>query len=387
MYYASIGVLSLIVHVIINFEALKKPQNTKSKLVRDRYRHFLFAVMVYYISDIFWGFLYGQRWIIPAYIDTVIYFLSMAVSVLVWTRFVVAYLDSYGRFGKILLYAGWLIVTYKIIALIINFFIPIFFSFDAHKEYVPGEARYITLFIQMVMFMMTSIYALVVAMKVEGNSKAHHRTIGFSGIVMTLFIALQSLYPLMPFYAVGCLLATCLIHSFVYKDEIVEYNHEVEIANQRSYRDALTGVKNKMAYLETLKQIEKRVESGALKEYGIVVFDVNNLKHINDTMGHDAGDEYIKSACSLICVQFKHSPVFRVGGDEFVAILENDDYAQREELIRSFEHDIEENHKNKQVVVASGCDIYDAGRDNNYNDVFRRADKKMYERKQQLKAM
>ena len=387
MYYASIGVLSLIVHVIINFEALKKPQNTKSKLVRDRYRHFLFAVMVYYISDIFWGFLYGQRWIIPAYIDTVIYFLSMAVSVLVWTRFVVAYLDSYGRFGKILLYAGWLIVTYKIIALIINFFIPIFFSFDAHKEYVPGEARYITLFIQMVMFMMTSIYALVVAMKVEGDSKAHHRTIGFSGIVMTLFIALQSLYPLMPFYAVGCLLATCLIHSFVYKDEIVEYNHEVEIANQRSYRDALTGVKNKMAYLETLKQIEKRVESGALKEYGIVVFDVNNLKHINDTMGHDAGDEYIKSACSLICVQFKHSPVFRVGGDEFVAILENDDYAQREELIRSFEHDIEENHKNKQVVVASGCDIYDAGRDNNYNDVFRRADKKMYERKQQLKAM
>ena len=167
----------------------------------------------------------------------------------------------------------------------------------------------------------------------------------------------------------------------------MEYNHEVEIANQRSYRDALTGVKNKMAYLETLKQIEKRVESGALKEYGIVVFDVNNLKHINDTMGHDAGDEYIKSACSLICVQFKHSPVFRVGGDEFVAILENDDYAQREELIRSFEHDIEENHKNKQVVVASGCDIYDAGRDNNYNDVFRRADKKMYERKQQLKAM
>jgi diguanylate cyclase (GGDEF) domain len=311
----------------------------------------------------------------------------MVLSVLLWTRFVVAYLSSYGRFGKTLLYGGWLIFTYEIIALIINLFIPIVFGFAEDKEYQPGQARYITLFIQMILFLVTSVYTLVVAVKTDGENKSHHRTVGFSGIVMTIFIALQSLYPLMPLYSIGCLLATCMIHSFVYKDEIIEHDREIAMAKIKSYRDPLTGVKNKLAYIEALKDLEIRVEDGELTKYGMVVFDLNDLKKVNDTKGHDAGDEYIKNACKLICLRFKHSPVFRVGGDEFVAILEGDDYENRTSLIEAFESTAEENKKDGRVVVASGLSIYNSEIDNNYNDVFRRADKKMYERKQLLKAM
>ena len=203
--------------------------------------------------------------------------------------------------------------------------------------------------------------------------------------MMTVFIALQTLYPLLPFYAAGCLLATSLIHSFVYKDQVEEHSRELEQGKQIATRDPLTGVKNKLAYIEKIVDIEERVEEEALKNYGVVVFDVNGLKIVNDTLGHDAGDEYIKSACRLICVTFKHSPVYRVGGDEFVAILEGDDYENRTALLKSFDDTVEENKTEGRVVVAGGLAIYDAEIDEKYSDVFKRADTKMYERKKQLK--
>ena len=89
MYYASIGMLSLAVLLIINFEALKASPKNDIHVAHTRYRHFLFAVMAYMVSDILWGFLYGQRWIIPTYADTVAFFVMMIVSVLLWTRFLI----------------------------------------------------------------------------------------------------------------------------------------------------------------------------------------------------------------------------------------------------------------------------------------------------------
>ena len=115
MYYASIGVLSLIIHVIINFEALKKRNSHRVKLSQVRYRHFLYAVMLFYISDILWGWFYEQRWIVPTYIDTMLFFISMGASVLIWTRFVVAFIDNQGRFGVLLKAGGWMIFTFQLV--------------------------------------------------------------------------------------------------------------------------------------------------------------------------------------------------------------------------------------------------------------------------------
>jgi diguanylate cyclase (GGDEF)-like protein len=152
-------------------------------------------------------------------------------------------------------------------------------------------------------------------------------------------------------------------------------------------KDALTGVRNKLAYIDFLKSIEYRSENGTLKEYGVIVFDLNDLKKVNDNKGHAEGDEYIKSACKMICQRFKHSPVFRIGGDEFVVILEGEDYESRDSLIQAFEYEVEENQKNGLVVVSSGLDVFNPDIEEDYNDVFKRADKKMYERKKLLKEM
>ena len=385
MYYASIGMLSLVIHIIINFAALKKRKRLESKNARDRYRHFLYAVMLYYAADILWGLFYEQKWIVLTYADTILFFMMMVLSVLLWTRFVVAFIENTGRFGKFLLSGGWIIVTFEIIALIINFFTPIVFGFGDNNEYQPGITRFITLVLQMILFLTTSIYTLFIAAKVHGEARAHHRTIGFSGVVMSLFILLQSQYPLMPFYSIGCLLATCMIHSFMYKDEMLESYIAAERAKRMAYRDALTGVRSKLAYLDTLKDLEVRIQDGSLTEYGVVVFDVNGLKEVNDTQGHDKGDDFIRSACRLICGNYDHSPVFRIGGDEFVAILEGNDYEERDTLLQDFERNVEENRKEGGVVVACGMSVYEPDRDTSYNDVFRRADRRMYDRKEKLK--
>lgn len=385
MYYASIGIISLIVLVIINLEAIKKVEKTKGNDLRLKYRQYLFSLIGFFVADILWGIFYEQRWIVVTYIDTCLFFSFMVLSVLFWTRSVVAFSGEKSNYGKLLVMSGWGVFSFEMIVLVVNLFFPIVFTFGEDKEYMPLPARHIGLILQIILFLVTSVYALIMAIRSEGMQRSHYRTICISGIIMSLFITIQMLFPLMPFYSMGCLFGTCLIHAFVYKDKDIEHSIAIKLARQKAYKDALTNVKNKLAYLETLAELETDIESGKLTEYGVAVFDVNGLKAINDTLGHDVGDEYIKNGCSLICRLFEHSPIFRIGGDEFVAILRGDDYARREELVEAFRKRIDENRENGSVIVASGLAVYDALTDDSYNDVFKRADKDMYRQKRALK--
>ena len=146
-------------------------------------------------------------------------------------------------------------------------------------------------------------------------------------------------------------------------------------------------MKSTHAYVETEKALDARIASGQIREFGVVVFDMNGLKLVNDTRGHEAGDQYIRDACRMICRQFLHSPVYRIGGDEFVAILEGEDYQNRKNLITSFENQVEENLKSGLAVVASGLAVFRREQDHSYRRVFERADQRMYDRKGYLKAM
>ncbi|MBQ1604248.1 MAG: GGDEF domain-containing protein, partial [Lachnospiraceae bacterium] len=150
--------------------------------------------------------------------------------------------------------------------------------------------------------------------------------------------------------------------------------------------DSLTGVKNKLAFYEKEKELEEALDKGEHLEFGVIVFDVNDLKRINDNYGHDAGDRWIRSACNLICDIFKRSPVYRIGGDEFTVIIENKDYDNREKLLEKFNKIVESNVGNDKVVVASGCAIYNREHDFSFKTIFDRADYKMYLRKEELKS-
>ncbi|MBO7661740.1 MAG: diguanylate cyclase, partial [Clostridia bacterium] len=88
--------------------------------------------------------------------------------------------------------------------------------------------------------------------------------------------------------------------------------------------DALTKVRNKRAYDEKIAQLEAGMKRGEVGEFGIAMVDLNDLKRINDNYGHDKGDIAIQKLCGIVCSAFKHSPVFRIGGDEFAIVLEGE---------------------------------------------------------------
>ena len=120
------------------------------------------------------------------------------------------------------------------------------------------------------------------------------------------------------------------------------------------------------------------------------MIDMNNLKQINDDFGHKAGDLYIKGCCRLICEAFKHSPVFRIGGDEFVAVLQGQDYENRSEIAEKLRSNFAEAFAQQELdpwlrySAAVGVAEY-TDEDNSFEQVFKRADQMMYEEKKQFK--
>lgn len=678
MLYSSFGMLALLLHLIINREIFKKGRVNRESLPHLRYFQFLSGLLIYYVSDILWGFLYDGRIIPLVYADTILYFVSMAMCVLLWTRFVISYLDRKNIFSNILALSGWIIFIYVIVIIIVNFFYPIMFVFGPDGEYAPAHSRYIILGVQFLLYLSTSIYTLAIAAGSDDKEKIHNRTVGLSGVVMTIFIILQDVYPLLPCYAVGCLIGTCLIHVYVEEDEKIDHDrelndikqnaqhhrHELEIYNQiadslaldydaiyyinietgkyrefspsetyesmnvpkqfedfysetranarryahpddrdfaegmyyketmlknlegrRAYsykyrimvngesrffrfslmktadgrhfvlcekdihdvvtaetarlenqkkhitfgqiaetlasnydviyyvdttdgsysgftsnnifgqlevnregddffeeskknlmsiihpqdrerilgvvdkdyllsmleerkqldvdyrlivdnrpkytrmsvrrstdrehlivvvenideeirkerehlnalktekelarRDELTGTKNKTAYTEFENSMQNNIDNGLeYQPFAITVCDINDLKKVNDKDGHKAGDELIRTAAKLLCNTFVHSPVFRIGGDEFVIFLSGDDYINRKELVGELRRVVFDNQAaGSGPVVAVGVSGYDPGYDSTVSEVFERADYMMYEDKRRLKAL
>ncbi len=172
------------------------------------------------------------------------------------------------------------------------------------------------------------------------------------------------------------------------KDVRKEQEHltALSMANEMARRDPLTGTKNKTAYQETEKELQKQITKGG-DAFGIVVCDINGLKMINDTEGHKAGDDYIRSCCRLICQIYRHSPVFRIGGDEFAVILKGQDYIVRENLLASLRRRVEESIRmGEGPVVASGMSELQP-EDHLMTEIFNRADGLMYQEKARLKEM
>ena len=162
---------------------------------------------------------------------------------------------------------------------------------------------------------------------------------------------------------------------------------ELTLANEMARRDELTHVRNKTAYNEMAKELQNEIQSGA-EPFAIAFCDINDLKTINDTEGHTAGDNYIKDACALICRTFPHSPVYRIGGDEFAVLLQNRDYEERKTLLAALRKQAEENVRlGEGAIVASGMADYIKGKDKSLEDVFNRADTQMYENKTHLKEL
>ena len=255
MTYSIIGILASVILLITNQDLLRKGRILTR--AQHAYRSFLVGVMAYYITDLLWGILDEHHLILALYVDTTVHFAAMAMAVMLWTRYVIDYLDGEKGFAKLLFFVGQCFLWFELIVIIINFFYPVLFRFDEDGGYHAYIARYLTLGIQILMFLLTSVYTLVITARSKGSVKMRHLTIGLFGIAMIILIALQVFYPLMPFYAMGYMLGTCLLHSFVLEDEKEEYRQELEEAVKREKQQKQELTESREALRDALAVAEK----------------------------------------------------------------------------------------------------------------------------------
>ena len=165
-----------------------------------------------------------------------------------------------------------------------------------------------------------------------------------------------------------------------------EYERNLTAAREKAVIDPLTGVKNKHAYAEWEGRINTAMAKGEQEPFAVVICDVNDLKTVNDQYGHKEGDACIKRACARICDAFAHSPVFRVGGDEFAVILTAGDYERRSELMELVTA-VPRSRSEQKVgeTIAAGMAKYEKGRHSSLLSVFEEADQAMYKRKRAMK--
>ena len=302
MTYSIIGILASVILIINNRDIFWKgsplPQTQRN------YRLFLMGVMVYYITDLLWGILEEQGWIAVLYADTVVHFAAMAAAVMLWTQYVISYLEGKSRFEKALFYMGRIFFGFEIVVILVNFFVPILFWFDSSGAYHAGLARYVTLAIQILMFLLTSIYTLRITTRSEGTVRLRHLTIGLFGIAMIALIAIQVFYPLMPFYAMGYMLGTCVLHSFVVEDEKEEYRRELECVVQREQEqkqeltESREALRDALALAEQANQAKTTFLSNMSHEIRTpmnAIIGLNNIA-MNDPSASDKVKEYLEKS-------------------------------------------------------------------------------------------
>lgn len=188
------------------------------------------------------------------------------------------------------------------------------------------------------------------------------------------------------------------LHVKAYVEELLKsalqmesMRDEVTRANNLAMRDSLTGVKSKAAYDQQRQRLNLDIQGGDA-EFAIAMIDINYLKRINDNYGHEKGNIYIKKMCTMICDVFSHSPVFRVGGDEFVVVLIHRDYENRDDLISELQAKMAELSEKTDLEewlrpsAAIGLGVFDKKKDIDCDQVFKRADDAMYENKTEMKA-
>ena len=396
MPYSAFVIVALVIHILTNIDMFVKKDNI---VAVKQFRVFVIVIALFYITDILWGIFESNKLSVPLYVDTIIYFIMMGAIVLSWTMFVTKYLEGNKVFSEIIKWTGIAFFTAQIVLLIINVFKPILFNVDSNSVYTAYGARNVMLYAQIGLYAIVTLYSIIYTIVRKVRVFRRYIAISLFSIVMITCIAIQLGDPYIPLYSIGCLIGACILDTFGLSDTKERFKNayqETSKMNEENkerlgqmmtiaYTDPLTGVKSRHACVEEEIRIDKLIATHKLNDFAIVVFDLNGLKNINDTYGHEAGDRFIIEAVKIITTCFPFETIYRYGGDEFIAILEGKDAQNRQQYHNNFMDMVDENAKKDGITISSGMSKYRKGVDNTFKAVFYRADKMMYSRKEFLK--
>ena len=217
--YSVFSSVAIVIHLIINYRLLIGRRDGIGTARVVRYRGFLLGVLFYYVADAAWGVFAGLGWTGLLYVDTILFFLSLVAFVLMWCRFVTAYLDLGKWQSRFLTWFGYAILAANVVLLVDNVFDECVFHIDENGRYLTGSARNPAISLLIVYNVLMAAFASVKALRSRDFVRRRSMMVFLFCITIAVAIVLQIIWPLTPFTALGCLISNCFFHVFVVQDE------------------------------------------------------------------------------------------------------------------------------------------------------------------------
>lgn len=284
--------------------------------VDKAYRRLLSWCVFFCLQDAVWG-LTASFWKgdTPLFVSSSLFHLSTVVTANFWLYFVLTYLKNEIRWPKFYRFLGIGIAAFQLALVVSNFFTPTVFTVS-DGQYVTEKYRNIAFLNQYLFYAIVCVITALAFIRAKGDIRKKYLAVFMFVLAPTLMGVFQLLYPDAPFYSVGTFIGCSIIHVFIVSKE---HNDRLMIA---STIDSLTNVYNRNVYEEDYLRFVNASVPDNLEFFSI---DINGLKEVNDSQGHEAGDELIRGAASCIQKAFAGSGrIYRVGGDEFVVVISSD---------------------------------------------------------------
>ena len=262
--YSAAAFSAILIHLIINSSLHFGRVVIDARGVRE-YRAFLTGVFAYYIADAGWGIFSGLGWTNVLYVDTMFYYVAIAVSVLMWCRFAIAYLNISGWTARLFSWVGYSLLPLYVVLLAVNIFNSCIFHFNEQGAYVAGPVRYMLFYLLVAVNVLMAIFALMKALGCHGSMRRRYIVAFLFCLTMAVAIVFQIIWPLWPYYALGCLIGNCFFHVFVIEDERDELRRAVIEREQTAKH---------MAELEKALERARSAEKARSTFFSIVSHDI-----------------------------------------------------------------------------------------------------------------
>ena len=179
-----------------------------------------------------------------------------------------------------------------------------------------------------------------------------------------------------------------IIIAFRHSNVVIREYKAITKVEKLTYYDELTSLLNERSYINKTEEINNNIANGSIKPFAVVLMDVNNLKATNDQYGHRYGCHLVVRTGHTLPEVFKTSTLFHVGGDEFLAVVEGEDYEDFDNVLEQFDKTFRYSliqYEGQELIfsVARGYSKYQQG--DKFADVLQRADDMMYQNKAEIK--
>lgn len=245
-FYTSFTSLALVIHLIVNWHQLANWRNLRVRSGALEYRIFLSCLLFSFLIDVLWGIFARFRMASLLYLDTVFYFMMVAVSLFAWARFVIAYLDMAKWVRSAIIWMGRGLLAFFIVVLIVNRFNECLFGVSASGEYYTGPLRDLAHIFLIAFNLIETALTLYEFLRAKGDNRRHIRMVFIFGITMLAAISLQYSNALLPYFSLGCLIGCCLLHVFLveevrdemHRKELLASEYESQLESERNAAQA-----------------------------------------------------------------------------------------------------------------------------------------------------